>query len=206
MKDESQFWNKLAIKYSAKKVPSQEVYDKKLDLTRELFTSEMKVLEIGCGTGTTALIHAPNVSHITASDFSSEMIRIAKAKAESQNQTNIDFVQESVEDMNYHEDEFDVIMAHSILHLVKNKEEVLEKIYNSLKPGGHFVTSTGCIGGVLKILMPIWYLGFRMGKLPYLGWFTKSEFIKKVTDTGLSIEKEWSPTKVDIFLIAQKKL
>lgn len=204
MKDESIFWNKMAEKYAAKSVPSQAIYEDKLKLTRDLFNSDMKVLEVGCGTGTTALLHAPYVAQITGTDFSSEMIKIANDKAASQKISNINFKQESIQDMNYPENEFDIIMAHSILHLVENKKEALNQIHKSLKPGGHFVTTTGCIGGIFKIFKPIWYLGFLLGKMPYLGFFTKKDFINQVTECGLIIEKEWSPTKVDLFLIARK--
>jgi len=66
-------------------------------------------------------------------------------------------------------------------------------------------SNTGCIGGIFKIFKPLWYLGFRKGQLPYLDWFSKAEFINQVRDCGFIIEKEWGPTKVDIFLIAKKK-
>jgi ubiquinone/menaquinone biosynthesis C-methylase UbiE len=205
MKDESLFWNKMAEKYSLKPVPNQEIYEEKLRLTRELFNKDMNVLEIGCGTGTTALIHAPYVGTITGADFSSEMIKIANSKAKAQEQNNINFVQESIQDMNYPENEFDIVMAHSILHLVENNNETLEKIYNSLRPGGYFVTTTGCIG-LFKIFKPLWYLVFKLEKLPFLNWFTKKEFLYQVTKAGFIIEKEWDPTKVDLFLIAKKAL
>jgi ubiquinone/menaquinone biosynthesis C-methylase UbiE len=172
MKDESLFWNKMAGKYSTKPVPTQAIYEEKLKFTRDLFTPEMRVLEVGCATGTTALIHAPHVAQITGSDFSSEMIKIANGKATSQKVSNVNFKQESILEMNYAQNEFDIIMAHSILHFVENKEEALEKMYNSLKPGGFFVTTTGCIGGIFKLFKPLWYLGFLLGKMPYLGFFT----------------------------------
>jgi len=38
-------------------------------------------LEFGCGTGSTALLHASFVKHMTATDISDEMIEIAKQKA-----------------------------------------------------------------------------------------------------------------------------
>ena len=174
MKDQSQFWSDTAQKYSKKPVPSQENYEQKLKLTQDLFKPEMKILEIGCGTGTTALIHSPFVKEIIATDFSDKMIEIATTKAAAQNISNVVFKRESVEDMDYPENEFDVIMAHSILHLVENKKEVLNKIYKSLKPGGYFVTSTGCVGGIFKLFKPLWYLGFKMGKLPYISFFTKT--------------------------------
>lgn len=205
MKDESAFWDKMAEKYSLKPVPSQENYEEKLKLTRELLTPTMNVLEVGCGTGTTALIHAPHVAKITGSDFSSEMIKIANNKAKAQGVSNVVFKQESIQEMNYLENEFDVIIAHSILHLIEDKSTALDKIYKSLKPGGYFITTTGCVGGVFKIFKPLWYLGFLFGKMPYLGFFTKKGFTKLVRESGFTIEKEWSPTKVDIFLIAKKK-
>ena len=205
MKDESIFWNKMAESYSVKPVPDQKIYEEKLKLTRELFSPKMKVLEIGCGTGTTALIHAPYVEKITGSDFSSEMVKIANGKAASRQISNVNFKQESIDEMGYAENEFDVIMAHSILHLVKNKERALKKIFKSLKPGGYFVTTTGCIGGIFKIFKPLWYIGFRLGKLPFLGFFTKTDFARQVRECGFLIEREWSPTKTDIFLIARKK-
>lgn len=205
MSDQSNFWNKAAKSYSIKPVPNQDIYTKKLKQSLELFSSEMKVLEIGCGTGTTALIHAPHVKKITACDFSAEMVKIANSKAKGKNITNVEFKHESVEDMNYPENEFDIIMAHSILHLVENKEEALKRIYKSLKPGGYFITSTGCIGGILKIFKPLWYIGYQLGKLPYIGFFSKSSFTQLVINSGFSIQQNWSPSKVDIFLITIKE-
>jgi ubiquinone/menaquinone biosynthesis C-methylase UbiE len=205
MNKQSQFWDKMAMSYSIKSVPSQENYEKKLSLTQKLFSPDMKVLEIGCGTGTTSLLHASHVDQIVACDFSSEMIKIAKSKMIDKNISNVIFKQESVEDMNYKENEFDVIMAHSILHLVENKEEAIRRIYKSLKPGGYFITSTGCIGGMLNIFKPLWYIGYSLGKLPYIGFFTKAKFTQLVETSGFVIEKNWAPTKLDIFLITKKK-
>ena len=41
----------------------------------------MNVLEIGCGTGMTAVIHSPFVNHYHATDISSGMIEIAKKQS-----------------------------------------------------------------------------------------------------------------------------
>ena len=67
------FWNKRADKYSKQPVPDEDAYRKKLEKTREYFRPDMDVLEIGCGTGSTAIAHAPYVRHILATDFSSRM-------------------------------------------------------------------------------------------------------------------------------------
>ena len=204
MGNQSLFWDKTALKYSKKPVPSQEVYEKKLQQTRELFTPDSKVLEVGCGTGTTALLHAPYVKSITATDFSNEMIQIAKQKAEAKNCSNIDFRTESIEELNFPDEEFDVIMAHSILHLVSDRRKALKKIHQILKPQGQFVVGVGCVGGIFRLFQPIWYIGYLIGKLPYIGFFTKNSFIREIEKCGFVVKQKWDPSRVDLFIIAEK--
>ena len=60
----------------------QAAYERKLAITRECLNPDAQVLELGCGTGSTAIAHAPYVRHIRATDVSSRMIEIARSKAE----------------------------------------------------------------------------------------------------------------------------
>ena len=55
----------------------REVYKEKLEATRRYFDADSQVFEFGCGTGSTALHHAPFVQKIVATDISSNMIEIA---------------------------------------------------------------------------------------------------------------------------------
>ena len=66
MDREARFWNKLADRYSRRPISDEATYEKKLEITRQYFRPDMEVLEIGCGTGTTAIAHAPYVKHILA--------------------------------------------------------------------------------------------------------------------------------------------
>jgi len=77
----AKFWNRIADRYSRQRVADEESYLKKLKKTQEYFRPHMEVLEIGCGTGSTAIAHAPFVKHIEAIDISSRMIEIARGKA-----------------------------------------------------------------------------------------------------------------------------
>ena len=99
MSNKTKFWNKIAKKYADKPVADQAAYEKKLQLTRNYFQPDMEVLEIGCGTGTTALSHAPFVKHIYALDFSESMIQICKEKAKSLSIENIDFECKDIEQL-----------------------------------------------------------------------------------------------------------
>ena len=50
------------------------------------------ILEVGCGTGSTALLLAADVAHVTASDISGNMIRIAMEKASTEGVANVSFM------------------------------------------------------------------------------------------------------------------
>ena len=85
------FWNWIAQRYSKRPVADEASYQKKLGKTREYFQPDMQVLEVGCGTGSTAIARAPYVAHIRATDISPSMIEIARAKAEAAAVSNVDF-------------------------------------------------------------------------------------------------------------------
>ncbi len=87
----AKFWNKFAERYSKQPVADEADYQKKLQVTREYFQPDMEVLEFGCGTGSTAITHAPYVKHILAIDISSKMIEIAQGKADAENVENVTF-------------------------------------------------------------------------------------------------------------------
>ena len=80
MKDSINFWNEALEKYSQDPTKDMGSYEYKLAKTRAYFEPDMNVLEIACGTGTTALLHAPYVASYHAVDISREMICIAWQK------------------------------------------------------------------------------------------------------------------------------
>ena len=97
MNRESEFWNKRADNYAKRPVSDEATYEKKLDITREYFRPDMEVLELGCGTGSTALAHAPYVKHILATDLSTRMIEIARDKAKAAGIDNVTFAAASAD-------------------------------------------------------------------------------------------------------------
>ena len=84
----------------------------------------MEVLEFGCGTGSTAIVHAPNVKQIHAIDISSKMIEIAQAKADANNIKNVIFERSAIDEFGASDETFDAVLGLSILHLVENMEAV----------------------------------------------------------------------------------
>ena len=200
------FWDKFAHKYSLSPVPNQQVYEKKLELTQRYFKPEMTVLEFGCGTGSTALVHAPYVKHVKAIDFSQNMIAICKQKAADKNIQNVTFECADIKDFDEQIEQFDVILGLNILHLLEDKEMTLQKVYRLLKPGGVFVSSTACLQdhSYLKLLKYVAPLGHFLGLIPFVRIFSKQTLIKLHQDVGFEIEYQWNPDPISLFMIAKK--
>ncbi|MBM1632512.1 class I SAM-dependent methyltransferase [Sulfitobacter mediterraneus] len=202
---ESRFWNRMAPGYARSTISDVENYERKLRETAALMRPDMQVLEIGCGTGSTALWHAPNVAHITATDLSSGMLDIAREKARTAAIENVTFVEAAAEDVPQPDRPYDMIMAHSLLHLVKDHREVITNMANMLAPGGFLVTSTICMSEGLSAFKLIAWPGRILGLLPRINFLRKRDLEDAVQDAGLKIHTCWRPGKRKaVFLIARK--
>ncbi len=205
MDQSTKFWDKIAERYSKRPIADEAAYQKKLQITREYFQSDMEVLEFGCGTGLTAITHAPYVKHIHAVDVSSKMIEIARSKADAEKTTNVTFERSTIDEFSVSDQTLDAVLALSILHLLENKEEVIAKVHRMLKPGGIFVTSTACLGDTMKYIKLIAPIGKFLGLIPLVKVFTTSELKDKLTDAGFQIDYQWQPRKGKaVFIVAKK--
>jgi len=110
----SRFWDKIAERYAKKPVADEAAYQKKLEVTRQYFRPDMEVLEFGCGTGSTAIAHAPYVKHVRATDISAKMIEIAQGKADAAGIGNVSFERTTIEDLEVPDASLDVVMGHSM--------------------------------------------------------------------------------------------
>ncbi len=200
------FWGRIAERYSKQPIADEAAYQKKLQVTREYLEPDMDVMEFGCGTGSTAIIHAPYVKHIQAIDVSSKMLAFAQEKTDAQNIRNVTFKRATIEELNLPDESLDVVLGLSILHLLENKEAVIAKVYKMLKPGGVFVTSTVCLGGTMKFFKLIVPIGKFFGVLPLVRFFTSKELEDCITHAGFKIDYQWQPDKNQVvFIVAIKK-
>ena len=199
------FWDKMADGYSKKPVADEESYQKKIEVTREYLRPDMEVLEFGCGTGATAISHAPCVKHIQAIDISSRMIEIAQGKAAASNVNNVTFARVAIDELGVPDQTFDAVLGLSILHLVENKEDVILKIWKMLKPGGIFVSSTACIGDTLNVFKFIAPIGEFFRLLPPIRVFKRSELEENLKNAGFDIDYQWQPgSGKAVFIVAKK--
>ncbi|MFW2404329.1 MAG: class I SAM-dependent methyltransferase [Gammaproteobacteria bacterium] len=196
------FWDKIAARYAKRPVADEEAYQQKLRVTREYLRPDMQVLEFGCGTGSTAIAHAPYVQHIRAIDVSANMIAIAQDKARADGIENVTFEKLTIEELDVPDASFDAVLGLSILHLLEDKEAVIARVHRILKPGGIFVSSTACIGDSMKyfrIIAPV--LSF-VG-LPSVSVFKVEELEQILTAAGFTIDHQWQPGRgAAVFIVA----
>lgn len=196
------FWDKVANRYSKSAIDDMPAYQHKLDVTQTYMSTNHKVLELGCGTGSTALIHAPYVKHILATDISNNMLDIARSKAKAEGVHNIEFCNVSVEDIQVNEP-VDIILALSLLHLLEDKEQVLTKMIQWLKPGGYLVTSTVCLGDSMKWFKFVGPLGRIIGLMPLVKVFTSADLIQSMLKAGFAVDYQWQSGR-STFIVATK--
>lgn len=199
------FWDRMAKGYSKKTVPNQAVYEQKLKKTQEYFDPNTKLFEFGCGTGTTAIHHAPFVNHVHATDISAKMLEIAHDKTDAQGIENITFEQATIENIEVPDQSYDAVLGLSILHLLEDRETSILKVYRMLKPDGIFVTSTVCLTGAMNIIRPLLAVGSFLGLLPLIRFITPKTLEQDMIDAGFQNEVVWQPENSDaVFIIARK--
>ena len=208
MGTQPKFWDKLAEKYAAQPVKDEAAYAEKLKRTRAVLRPEHRVLEFGCGTGTTARHHAPHVASVLATDFSAEMIRIAQQNAADAH-PNLEFRQCTFEEVSTNDGPFDALMGHSILHLLPDYEGAIAHAFDLLRPGGTFISSTACLKTMIPwfhpVMRPLLYLAGRLGFVPDVNFFSADELRQKIEASGFRVEEMWQPNSTAaVFIIARK--
>ncbi len=210
MQPDANFWNGIAQKYAQSPIGDMEAYQYTLGRTRSYLKTSDKVLELGCGTGSTAIELANAVGHITASDFAQTMLDIGAEKASAQNVTNVDFLQL---DASYHDakSQFDVVMGFNLFHLVKDIDASFAEVHSRLKPGGLFISKTPCLSepglgfkfGLLKFAIPVMQF---IGKAPFVRFLSVQELDAAVAKAGFEIIEFGSfPKKpVSRYIVARK--
>ncbi|MCC8934123.1 class I SAM-dependent methyltransferase [Rhizobium sp. 'Codium 1'] len=183
---QQKFWNRIAERYAARPLKDVAAYDAMIgDVSSHLKPAD-HVLELGCGTGGTAIRLAPHVSHWTATDFSAEMIRIARSKPAGDNLT---FKVADAENA-YDGGPFDVICAFNVLHLVENQPAALAQIFANLKPGGLLISKTWCFADLRFRFRLLFRALQSVGLFPAVKPHSISDLRQSMTDAGFEITDE----------------
>jgi SAM-dependent methyltransferase len=140
------FWDRIADRYAARAIRDPAAYERAIAATRARLRPGDRVLELGCGTGTTALRLADPGWEIEATDFSARMIAIAAEKAQAAGVATVRFAQADLTDPAAASGPFDVALAFNLLPLMPDLPGALAAIRARLRPGGLFISKSLCLG------------------------------------------------------------
>jgi SAM-dependent methyltransferase len=98
-----------------------------------------RVLDLGVGPGWTSQFLARRGYEVVGQDICTDVLDLATASAREAGLTNVRFVAQDYESMDYRE-EFDAALFYDALHHAENERAALAAVYAALKPGGVCVT------------------------------------------------------------------
>jgi ubiquinone/menaquinone biosynthesis C-methylase UbiE len=181
------FWDRAARKYALSPIKDMAGYERSINRTRRLLRQDDAVLEIGCGTGTSALLLAPGVASITGVDVSREMITIARDKAAAEGRANVAFMVGSADEALADEATYDAVLAFNLLHLVTDRAAVYARIRRHLKPGGLFISKTACIAEMNPLIRLAVLIMRMIGKAPTVSSFDADGLVEELKQAGFNI-------------------
>jgi ubiquinone/menaquinone biosynthesis C-methylase UbiE len=189
VESDTRFWDKTAKSYSKSSISDQAGYERTLDKTRTFLKPTDRVLELGCGTGTTALLLANGVQSYLGTDISPEMIKIANDKLRPNNALpQLSFRTAAAEELAAEKTRFTAVLGFNYLHLVRDLPGTLHSVRTLLEDGGLFITKTACIGEMnflLKLVaLPVMQ---AVGKAPFCATFGEAGLAEQIRAAGFDI-------------------
>lgn len=210
--NKARFWNRIARKYARDPIADMAGYDATLQRVLGLLSLEHSVLEIGCGTGTTALRLANSTRTLLATDVSTEMIAIAREKLGAL-PTPMPQLRFEVADADAPVGDvaaYDAVLAFNLMHLVSDLDTALDAVVTVLRPGGRFISKTPCLGEMNRmvpaLLIPIMR---AIGKAPSVLVFDAAQLQSSFERHGLvieAVERHGSKRRdIRVFVVARKR-
>ena len=139
------FWNKQAEKYDYSERQFEPVFKEVVSKTKEYLRISDNVMDFGCATGTKTLELAEATKQIHGIDISDEMIKEATKKKNELKIANASFTQGTIFENDFQKESFDKIISYGVIHLLDDKEKVIKRVHELLKPEGLFISTTACL-------------------------------------------------------------
>ncbi|AMS39288.1 ubiquinone biosynthesis protein UbiE [Aminobacter sp. Y103A] len=185
---DARFWDRSSRRYAKAAVADQSGYARTLDRTRGLLRAGDQVLELGCGTGSTAMLLAGDVKSYLGTDFSPAMIEIAEEKRLVCPIRGLDFLTATAEAHQLGSGQFEVVLGFNYLHLVRDLPGTLRRIHTLLASDGLFVSKTPCLGDMNPLirlaLLPVMR---ATGLAPHAGAFSTEELVRMISAAGFEV-------------------
>lgn len=97
----------------------------------------MSALEYGAGTGILSFLLSSLLKNITMMDSSRQMVEVMHEKVAQTNHNNLSPLQYDLEQNPEFDQTYDLVFNQMVLHHVVDPEQMLQKFYQLLNPGGY---------------------------------------------------------------------
>jgi ubiquinone/menaquinone biosynthesis C-methylase UbiE len=104
-----------------------------------------KVLDVGCGTGASALPAAQAIEpsgFVTGVDLSARLLDRARAKAKTRGLSNIEFRVADMTSLGYPDGHFDAVISVFSIFFVPDMEGLVRELWRMVRPGGKLAVTT----------------------------------------------------------------
>lgn len=200
------FWDRIAPRYARQPISNMDAYEATLARVKTYLSEEQTALELGCGTGSTALILAPFVKEYEGTDISGGMIDVALEKAWNASAPNLSFRKAGVEQTEHKGKTPDVVLAFNLLHLVPDTQATLAMVHELLPQGGLFISKTACIAAKWYY-RPLIKAMQLIGKAPHVHFLKVSQLDHMMVAAGFEIVETglYPPSTPSRFIVARKR-
>ena len=188
------FWNKQAEKYDYSERQFEPVFKEVISKTKEYLNTSDDVMDFGCATGTKTLELAEATRQIQGIDISDEMIKEAKKRKNELKIMNVSFTQGTIFKNDFEKASFDKIISYGVIHLLDDREKVIQRIHELLKPEGLFISTTACLKDKMAFKNRLEFLAYffikRLGIFPlYLNMLKTNDVENLIVDSKFQIVK-----------------
>lgn len=188
---DARFWDREAEKYSKSAIADQEGYERTLGRVQGLLQNHYNVVELGCGTGMTAMKLAGSTKSYLGTDIAPKMIEIANQRNTGDTKIpGLSFSVATSESLTTAADHtrYDAVLAFNYLHLVRDLPGTLRNIHGLLQPGGLFIGKSSCLRDMNAL---IWWAALpamrAIGKAPHCGVFSETQLKDEIVKAGFEI-------------------
>ncbi len=170
-------------------------------------SKKWKVLDFGCGTGTTALLLSPFVNSITGVDLSKGMLEVFQERIKNFGIENIKIENKDILNEEFLEKDFDLIITAMTFHHLENPQKAVEKLGSYLKNNGYLAIMDleKEDGTFHSDNTDVKHFGFDREEIE--NWFNNSNFkvIKIETVYEIQKERDGKTRKYPVFIAIGKK-
>jgi ubiquinone/menaquinone biosynthesis C-methylase UbiE len=202
------FWDLFSKNYDRITQDTNFTRNAQIQRFQKYLNSNQLVLDYGCGTGAVAVEIANRVKLIQAIDISKGMLAVARQKALRRGRANVEFSEQSLFNAVFRPESFDIVLAMNVLHFLEDAAKSIRRIYELLRPGGYFISSTECGGENRKSFVnSVTHFLSLTRILPDVRFFKRAELDSSVGNCGFELiecDDYYNLRQPNHFIVAQK--